>query len=77
MKSINIANKKVFFLFLIVFVCSTLSTFAQDEPTFEDDVVDNPPPTAPIDFWLLPMIILCLLYAYFFLKQHNFKLKDE
>lgn len=76
MKSTHIVNKK-WILFFVVFVCSTISTFAQDEPTFEDDVLDNPPPTAPIDFWLLPMIILGLLYAYFFLKKHNFKLKNE
>lgn len=77
MKSTYIVNKKMIFLFLVVFVCSTVSTFAQDEPTFEDDVLDNPPPTAPIDFWLFPMIILGLLYAYFFLRQKNFRLKDE
>ncbi len=77
MKSINIANKKVIFLFLVVFVCSTISTFAQDEPTFDDDVLDNPPPTAPIDFWLYPMILLGLLYVYFFLKRYNSKLKSE
>ena len=76
MKSTRIANKK-WILFFVVFVCSTISTFAQDEPTFEDDVLDNPPPTAPIDFWIFPMIILGLLYAYFFLKKHNFKLKNE
>ena len=77
MKSTHTVNKKMIFLFLVVFVVSSLKTFAQDEPTFDDNVLDNPPPTAPIDFWIFPMIILGLLYAYFFLKKHNFKLKNE
>lgn len=76
MKSIYTVNKKVIFSFLVVFVCSTLSTFAQGEPDFGDDVLDNPPPVAPIDFWILPMVLMAMFYAYSFLKKRNVRIKN-
>lgn len=73
MISIYTANKKRIFIFFIFFICSILNSFAQDEPTFEEDVVDNPPPTTPIDFWIFPLIILGLLYAYILYRNLSYK----
>lgn len=76
MKSINLTNNKII-LFLYVILFTPICALAQNEPTFEDDVLDNPPPAAPIDFWIIPMIILSLLYVYYFLNQSNCRLKNE
>lgn len=59
--------------FLVVFICSISSLQAQG---FDDDVVDNPPPAASIDHWILPMFVLGLLLVYYFCKKNqNFTTK--
>lgn len=55
--------------FLIVFICSISTIQAQD---FEDDVIDNPPPVASIDDWVIPMLLLGMVFMYYFYKKQMF-----
>ncbi|MFN7013592.1 MAG: hypothetical protein ACK4ON_04880 [Bacteroidia bacterium] len=66
-----LVNRKTILSFVFVFIGSITSVFAQDQPSFDDDVLDNPPPVAPIDFWILPMVLIAMFYAYTFFKKRE------
>lgn len=68
-----LVNRKTILSSFIVFIFSMTSVFAQDQPTFDDDVLDNPPPAAPIDYWIFPMIFVAVVYVYFFFKNQILK----
>lgn len=52
------SNTKYFFTILFLFFNITI-LIAQNEPAFDDNVIDTP--AAPIDDYLLPMLILSLI----------------
>jgi hypothetical protein len=64
MKNSNHSAIRYQFLFVLLF----LVQFAQAQPDFDDgdDVQDVP---APIDDWILPMAILGIGIAYYFIKK--------
>jgi hypothetical protein len=53
---------------LFVIVLLLLTGYVQaNPPGFEDDVPDNP--AAPIDSWIIPMVVLALLIMYYYNKN--------
>jgi hypothetical protein len=55
-------------LFVIVLLLLTGYVQANDAPPgFDDDVPDNP--AAPIDSWIIPMVVLALLIMYYYNKN--------
>jgi len=55
-----------------IFICFISNVYAQDDlpPEFEEDVLDNPLPAAPIDEWIIPMLVIAILVGYY-LKQRQ------
>jgi hypothetical protein len=50
---------------LFVIVLLLLTEYVQaNPPGFDDDVPDNP--AAPIDSWIIPMVVLALLIMYYY-----------
>lgn len=50
-----------------MFLLCQVPTIVAQTPGFEDDVVDVP--AAPIDQWVLPMIVLGIAMRYYFMKK--------
>ncbi len=67
MKKLNSTRIKYQFIVIVLF----LTEFVQAQPGFDDgdDVEDVP--AAPIDDWLIPLIVLGLIFMFFYLKKKN------
>jgi hypothetical protein len=67
MKKLNCNNIKYQLLLTLVI----LTQFVQAQPSFDDgdDVQDVP--AAPIDDWIIPMIIIVLVMVFFYFKKEN------
>ena len=68
MKFQNNSVYKRIFSFLLIFISSISSIKAQG---FDDDVIDNPAPAAPIDNWVMPMLLLGILLMFYFYKKRQ------
>ena len=54
--------------YVLVFICSITTIQAQN---FDDDVVDNPAPAAPIDNWLVPMFVIGVVLVYYIYRRQS------
>ncbi len=57
-KKLKKSNTKYFFTTLFLF-CNITILIAQNEPAFDDNVIDTP--AVPIDDYILPMLVLSLI----------------
>lgn len=63
-------NLKYKYIFAIVMIIGSFSAlFAQSEPVFEDNVIDNP--AAEIDYYILPMLVLALIIGALLIKKKS------
>ena len=63
-------KKQTTFFAVLFAVLVTVSTYAQDLPEFEDDVVDNPP-AAPIDDYLPLALLKAVGLGWVLLRKKN------
>ena len=62
----------VMILYIFIFTMLTLPVFAQDEDDPGFPVEDPGSPAASIDSWILPMMLLGLVFMfYYYKKQHK------
>lgn len=63
-------NLKYKYIYAIVIIIGNFSAlFAQNEPVFEDNVVDNT--AAPIDNYIIPMLVLALIIGAVLIKKKS------
>lgn len=60
----NLKNSRLFSL--LAFLLAAVGANAQ--PPFPDDVVDVPPP-APVDGWIIPVVILSLILGCYIIRK--------
>jgi hypothetical protein len=66
-------KNNILYVFLF-FTCSISNIFAQDDdlpPEFEEEVLDNPIPAAPIDDWIIPMLVIAIILGYYIKQRKN------
>lgn len=64
MKLRNSTKKLIYTLLFLIFINVS---FAQSEPTFEDDIDDQP--AAPIDDYIAGALVLATLYGFYKTKK--------
>ena len=69
-------KKQTTFFAVLLAMLVTVSTYAQDPPEFEDDVVDNPP-AAPIDDYLPPALLIAVGLGWVLLRERTSYIKKR
>ena len=67
MKALKIDSIK--YQLVLVFLILTQVAQAQDVPTFDDDVQDVP--VAPIDHWIIPMLLLGIVGVFVYYQRQQ------
>jgi hypothetical protein len=67
MKNRTISNLKNIRLFFLLFLLVVADIHAQ--PPFPGDVEDVPPP-APVDDWIIPFVILGLILGFYIIRKN-------
>jgi hypothetical protein len=63
-------NLKYKYIYAIVFLIGNFNVlFAQDEPAFDDNVIDNP--AAPIDNYVLPMLVIAIIIGVVLIRKKS------
>ncbi|MCR9181681.1 MAG: hypothetical protein NXH73_02040 [Flavobacteriaceae bacterium] len=67
MKILKTLIKKIVLIFTIA-LCAMASQPLYSQIIFDDDV-DDSTPAAPIDHWIIPMIVIGLLLIFYYFKK--------
>lgn len=67
MKIMSQNLKRKYIFAIIIAFGNFIALFAQDEPVFDDNVIDNP--AAPIDNYVLPMLVLAIIIGAVLIKK--------
>ena len=73
MKTVNTPKIKIY---LMVFYLVSIAAMAQQDPGFPFEEDPGEDPAAPIDQWILPMVIIGIAVMYYFIQKRRVRSQE-